>query len=56
LAFFILRKAFHKLRREFGEDLTNELEENAKSIINGDFVWPHELQSIKSKKIKWGLF
>lgn len=51
-----MRKAFHKLRREFGEDLTNELEENAKSIINGDFVLPHELQSIKSKKRRWGLF
>lgn len=51
-----MRKAFHKLRREFGEDLTNELEENAKSIINGDFVLPHELQPIKSKKKRWGLF
>jgi len=51
-----MRKAFHKLRREFGEDLTNELEENAKSIINGDFVLPHELQPIKSKKRRWGLF
>ena len=51
-----MREAFHKLRREFGEDLTNELEENAKLIINSDFVLPHDLQPIKSKKRRFGLF
>lgn len=42
---------------EFGNELAEEFEENAKSIINGDVVTPHQLQTVKiRRKKRFGLF
>lgn len=52
-----MRQAFDKLRMEFGNNLANEFEENAKAIINGDVVAAHQIQLVKDKKKKrFGLF
>lgn len=52
-----MHEAFDKLQMEFGNELANEFEENAKAIINGDAVVPHRIESVKSKKKKrFGLF
>lgn len=52
-----MREAFEKLRMEFGDELADEFEENAKAIINGDAVIPHQIKSVKLKKKKrFGFF
>ncbi|KRM76451.1 tyrosine protein phosphatase [Secundilactobacillus collinoides] len=52
-----MREAFAKLRGDLGDALADEFEENAKSIINGDPVLPHQLRPIKpNKKKRFGLF
>lgn len=52
-----MREAFDKLKMEFGNELAEEFEENAKSIINGDVVTPHQLQAVKiRRKKRFGLF
>lgn len=52
-----MREAFNKLRTEFGDGLTEEFENNAKAIINGDVVSQHKIQAIKGKRKKfWGIF
>lgn len=54
-----MRQAFDKLTKEFGPDLANEFKQNAKSIINGDAIVIHAVQSLivtKKKKKRFGLF
>lgn len=52
-----MHEAFDKLKMEFGNELAEEFEENAKSIINGDVVTPHQLQTVKiRRKKRFGLF
>lgn len=52
-----MREAFEKLRMEFGNEVANQFEENAKAIINGDAVLTHQIEPVKFKKKKrFGLF
>lgn len=52
-----MRQAFDKLQTEFGNNLANEFEENAKAIINGDAVMAHQIKLVKDKRKKrFGLF
>lgn len=52
-----MHEAFDKLEMEFGNELAEEFEENAKSIINGEVVAPHQLRTVKvRRKKRFGLF
>lgn len=52
-----MHQALEKLRKKHGNGLADEFEANAKQIVNGDSVLPHELVQIVSKKKKrFGLF
>ncbi|WP_203649332.1 tyrosine-protein phosphatase [Secundilactobacillus yichangensis] len=52
-----MKEAFDKLQVEFGRELVEEFEDNAKAIINGDAVVPHEIRQVKVMRKKfWGLF
>lgn len=52
-----MREAFDKLKTEFGNEMSEEFEVNAKAIINGDNVPQHQIQTIKSRRKRfWGLF
>ena len=52
-----MREAFNKLRMEFGSGLVEEFKNNAKAIINGDAVIPHQIRIVKGKRKKFfGLF
>lgn len=49
-----MRQAFEKLQREFGNDMVNRYQQNARSIINGENISLNALQTIrKSKKHFW---
>lgn len=45
-----MRQAFEQLESEFGQDLVNRYQQNARSIINGDNVPLNELKKIKKKR------
>lgn len=45
--------AFEKLAKEFGQGLANEYQDNARAIINGDNVKPHEITKLKKKRRFW---
>ncbi|MCH5463423.1 tyrosine protein phosphatase [Lactobacillus sp. LC28-10] len=45
-----MKEAFAKLRQEFGAEMVDEYNENAKAIINGDPVVQHRLSFIKEKR------
>lgn len=47
-----MREAFDKLSKEFGSELAETFEKNAKAIINGDVVLTHPMEPI-GKKRKW---
>lgn len=52
-----MKEAFSKLNKEFGSEMVSEFESHAKSIMNGDFVSPNQIRTIKKKSKKiWGLF
>lgn len=52
-----MNQAFDKLQMEFGKEMAEGFEKNAKAIINGESVTPHLLREIKMKKKKFfGLF
>lgn len=51
-----MREAFTKLKQEFGEQLVQEYQDNARAIINGDNVVQHQLQKIQQRKKLFGLF
>lgn len=49
-----MREAFEQLRKEFGNELAETFEGNAKVIINGDLVMTHSMAPIgRKKKKKW---
>lgn len=45
-----MRQAFEKLSQEFGQELTEQYQNNARGIINGTEILLNELQTIKKKK------
>lgn len=51
-----MRQAFNKLQNEFGKELANQYQQNARSIINGENVPLNDLQPIKGKKKHFWLF
>lgn len=53
-----MREAFDKLKVEFGNDLVQRFEDNAKAIINGEVVVSNQIRPIalKKKKKLFGLF
>ena len=51
-----MRQAFEKLRHEFGQELVDQYQLNARSIINGENVPLNDLQPIKKKKKYFWLF
>lgn len=48
-----MRQAFEKLSQEFGNELTEQYQNNARSIINGANVPLNEMRTIKKKKRFW---
>lgn len=48
-----MRQAFEKLSQEFGQELTEQYQNNARGIINGTEILLNELQTIKKKKRFW---
>ena len=48
-----MRQAFEKLGQEFGSELVEQYQNNARSIINGANVPLNELRTIKKKKRFW---
>lgn len=47
-----MREAFDKLSKEFGTDVADAFEGNAKAIINGDVVLTHSMEPVVKKR-KW---
>lgn len=47
-----MREAFEKLSREFGNEIAEKYEANAKAIVNGEFVPANEMHSVQLKKKK----
>lgn len=47
-----MRQAFDKLSQEFGSDLAEQYDADAKAIINGDYVAQHKISIVKEKKNK----
>ena len=48
-----MRQAFDRLSREFGSELVEQYQNNARQIINGGEVPLNELRTIKKKKRFW---
>jgi protein-tyrosine phosphatase len=48
-----MRQAFEKLSQEFGSELTEQYQNNARRIINGANVPLNELRTIKKEKHFW---
>lgn len=48
-----MRQAFHKLSKEFGQQMVENYENNAESIINGESVQLNNLHKIEKRKIFW---
>ena len=51
-----MRQAFDKLSREFGADVAQEYQDNARAIINGDEIGRHQIKKIQQRKKLFGLF
>lgn len=51
-----MRQAFEKLRHEFGQELVDQYQHNARSIINGENVPLNDLQMIRKKGKHFWLF
>lgn len=51
-----MRQAFDKLQHEFGQELADQYQQNARSIINGENILLNEIQLIKKKKKLFWLF
>lgn len=47
-----MRQAFDKLKQEFGNDLGEQYDADAKAIINGDYVAQHKISTVEEKKSK----
>ena len=48
-----MRQAFENLKHEFGQEMVDQYQQNAKSIINGENISLNDLQMIKTKKHFW---
>ena len=48
-----MQQAFEKLQQEFGADLAEQYQQNARAIINGKNVSLNTIQSIKTKRHFW---
>ena len=44
-----MRQAFERLQQEFGRGLTEQYQQNARSIINGENIPLNSLRKIKKK-------
>lgn len=51
-----MRQAFNKLQREFSNELVEQYQQNASSIINGENVPQNDLKPIKKRKKHFWLF
>ena len=51
-----MRQAFEKLQHEFGNDMFNQYQQNAQSIINGENVPLNDLRIIRKRKKHFWLF
>lgn len=51
-----MRQAFDKLQREFGDELSEQYQQNARLIINGESVQLNDLKSVKRRKKHFWLF
>lgn len=51
-----MRQAFKKMQHEFGDILTKQYQQNARSIINGENVPLNDLKTIRTKKKHFWLF
>lgn len=51
-----MHQAFEKMKREFGQNLVDQYQQNAKSIINGENVPLNNLQVLKKKRKRFWLF
>lgn len=51
-----MRQAFDKLRQEFGPELADRYQQNARAIINGEDIPLNEIREIKRRKKFFGLF
>lgn len=51
-----MRQAFEKMKREFGQKLADQYQQNAKSIINGENVPLNNLQVLKKERKRFWLF
>lgn len=48
-----MRQAFQKLQHEFGENSSQQFQDNARAIINGDEISVNEITPLKKKKRFW---
>lgn len=48
-----MRQAFEKMQREFGQELADQFQKNARLIINGKNIPINEIKNIKKKKRFW---
>ena len=48
-----MSQAFEKLQREFGQNLVDHYQYNARAIINGEDIQLNDLRAIKDKKRFW---
>lgn len=48
-----MRQAFEKLRHEFCQELADQYQNNARSIINGEEVPSNDIRVLKKKKRFW---
>lgn len=54
---FNMKEAFQKLEKEFGKEKVREFQQNAKDLINGDYIQPNTPSEIRKKRRKrFGLF
>lgn len=54
---FNMKEAFQKLEKEFGKEKVKEFQQNAKDLINGDYIQPNTPSEIRKKRRKrFGLF
>lgn len=51
-----MRQAFDKMRHEFGQEVVEQYQQNACSIINGEKVSLNSLQILRTKKKRFWLF
>ena len=48
-----MRHAFEKMQHEYGQELADQYQQNARSIINGESVPINEIKILKKKKRFW---